>query len=87
MRLHRKVWPWSEIERLRVEVRAVKLSCSAEAKKGNRLTERILILDQSCSNHRAQARRDQAYIDRLEANVMPADLSRIRAEMKERAHA
>lgn len=73
------VWPWSQLALLRRDLHAARGSCSANAKRCNRLSARIIILDQACKKHRAQERHDQAYIDALEELVSPAVLAAARA--------
>lgn len=76
-----KLWPWSELAVLRREVRAARNSCSANAKRGNRLAARILMLDKAAQKHHAQAKHDQEYIDALEALVSKKAVARIREQM------
>lgn len=75
------VWPWGELGRLRVELRATKLACSAEAKKVNRLAARIRVLDRAIEKHRGQERHDQAYIDILEAKLDPPAVKMARVQV------
>jgi hypothetical protein len=76
-----RIWPWNELARLRRELRAAKLSCSAEAKKVNRLAARITQLDRAIEKHRAQERHDQAYIDLLEPRLKAGFISEARATL------
>lgn len=78
------VAPWAEIAYLRNELRGVRASCSAEAKRGNRLVMRIAKLDRALEKRRAQARHDQAYIDALEARLASTAITSARAEIAER---
>lgn len=79
------VWPWSQLGYLRQELRAARLSCSAEMKRNARLTARIQRLDAACHKHKRQEAGDQAYIDLLEARVDPVELERVRRVMREKA--
>lgn len=76
-----RIWPWSIIHRLAVEVRAARRSCAAEAKRCNRLAARIVRLDAAILKHRRQERHDQAYIDALEHRLGPKSVERARQEI------
>jgi len=76
-----RVWPWSELNRLRRELRATKHSCSAEAKKANRIAAHVKRLDAAITRHKQQERRDQAYIDALESRLKTAEIKAARAEI------
>lgn len=65
------------------DLRGARLSCSAEAKKANRLAARIAKLDRALERHRAQARHDQSYIDALESRLEYASIEAARSEIVE----
>lgn len=73
-----RIWPWSAIDRLTVDLRGARLACSAEAKKANRLAARIAKLEGVLVRLRAQARHDQAYIDALESRLERASIDAAR---------
>lgn len=75
-------WPWSEFRRLRTDLRGTRLSCSANAKKVNRLSARIVKLDTAIRKHREQERHDQDYIDALEKRLENASIQAARQEIR-----
>jgi hypothetical protein len=81
--LHRRIWPWSRISRLTVELRATRLACSAADKKANRLSTRIGKLDAALSKQKAQTADDQRYIDALEAELPTETITFIRTRMQD----
>lgn len=78
------IWPWRELSRLRRELRAARRGCSAEAKRGNRLSGHIKKLERKIERHRAQEHHDQTYIEAMEARLAPEHIQAARAEL--RAH-
>jgi hypothetical protein len=76
------IWPWSALRALRRDVRAARLSCSAEAKRANRLAARIRLLDARVARLRGQVARDQAYIDVLESRLGPDEIEQARVEIR-----
>ena len=75
-----RIWPWSAIRALRRDVRATRLSDSANAQRANRYLARIHLLENACAKHKAQERHDQAYIDALETLLTPKQIGDIRQE-------
>lgn len=73
--------PWRVIRELRIDVRAARHSCAANAKRANRLTRRIRVLDLACAKHKQQERHDQAYIDALEDRLDDVAIAAAREEI------
>ncbi|MCR4338811.1 MAG: hypothetical protein NUW01_02875 [Gemmatimonadaceae bacterium] len=69
---------------LQRELHGAKTSCSAEAKRNNRLATRNAVLERALEKRRAQERHDQAYIDALEVRLPLVAVKAARAEISAR---
>lgn len=82
MRLKTFIAPWAEIAYLKRELIGARASCSAEAKRANRLSERIKTHDRALEKRAEQIAHDHAYITALEDQLAPTQILAARMEIR-----